>query len=377
MPHSPMHLVFTPFTYSSDKAGQSYACLRVNFPYADTALKAQLKALGMRWAMEEKHYFFMVPEGQTSEQWVAHLRAALAQPAQIHEAPASKPLPQEPLPEAHHQLLSRYGQELTVRRYSFKTAKNYQSAFRLFLTHIAPRLPLEVGKADIIAWLESLILEKQISESYQNGIINAIKFYYEVVEQQPGQYYEIARPRRAFQNPKVLSKEEVRDMIQRTANPKHRCLLMLAYGGGLRLGELLALRPEDLDIQRMCIYVLRGKGKKDREVPLPERLLAEVQTYLAAARPLTWLFEGETAGEPYNERSAQMVVKQAAARAGIQRPVTMHMLRHSYATHLLEGGTDIRYIQEMLGHNSIKTTERYTHVARTHRPASPLDDLAL
>ncbi len=372
-----IQLALTPFTYPASQTGKTYACLRVNFPYADAVLKAQLKALGMRWAMEGKYYYFVVPEGQTSEHWAAHLRAALAQPAQIHEVPASKPPQQEPLLEAHHQLLSRYAQQLTVRRYSFKTAKNYQSAFRLFLTHIAPRLPLEVSKSDIIAWLESLILEKQISESYQNGIINAIKFYYEVVEQQPRQYYEIARPRRAFQNPKVLSKEEVRDLIQRTANPKHRCLLMLAYGGGLRLGELLALRPEDLDTRRMCIYVLRGKGKKDREVPLPERLLAEVQSYLAAAQPLTWLFEGETTGEPYSERSAQMVVKQAAARAGIQRPVTMHMLRHSYATHLLEGGTDIRYIQEMLGHNSIKTTERYTHVARTHRPASPLDDLGV
>ncbi|MDX1909340.1 MAG: tyrosine-type recombinase/integrase [Bacteroidia bacterium] len=372
-----MYINLTTFTYHAPQTGKIYTCLRINFPYADAALKERLKALGMRWAPEGKYYYFIVLEGQPVEQWAAQLRAALVLPAQAPEAPAPQPPQQEPLPETHHQLLSRYAQQLTVRRYSFKTAKNYQSAFRLFLAHIAPRLPLEVGKADIIAWLESLILEKHISESYQNGIINAIKFYYEVVEQQPRQYYEIARPRRAFQNPKVLSKEEVRDMIQRTANPKHRCLLMLAYGGGLRLGELLTLRPEDLDMQRMCIYILRGKGKKDREVPLPDRLLAEVQSYLTAAQPLTWLFEGETAGEPYSERSAQMVVKQAATRAGIQRPVTMHMLRHSYATHLLEGGTDIRYIQEMLGHNSLKTTERYTHVARTHRPASPLDDLGL
>ncbi len=372
-----MYINFTPFSYASDKTGRSYACLRVNFPYTNTALKTQLKGMGMRWATNEKYYYFIVPEGQPAAQWEAHLRAALVQPTDAPTTPILLSPLQPSLPEAHSQLLSRYAQQLIVRRYSLKTAKNYESAFRLFLCHIAPRLPLEVGKADIIAWMESLILEKHISESYQNGIINAIKFYYEVVEEQPWQYYEIARPRRAFQNPKVLSKEEVRDMIRLTPNPKHRCLLMLAYGGGLRLGELLALRPEDLDKHRMCIYVLRGKGKKDREVPLPDRMLAEVQSYLTAAQPLTWLFEGETVGEPYSERSAQQVVKQAAARAGIQRPVSTHMLRHSYATHLLEGGVDIRYIQEMLGHNSIKTTERYTHVARSHRPASPLDDLDL
>ncbi|MEZ4773109.1 MAG: tyrosine-type recombinase/integrase [Bacteroidia bacterium] len=143
----------------------------------------------------------------------------------------------------------------------------------------------------------------------------------------------------------------------------------------MRLGEVIGLSLKDLDLQRRVIRVNRGKGKKDREVPLPEMLVPVLDAYMAQYQPLTFLFEGETVGERYSDRSLQQVVKQAAARAGIHRTVTAHMMRHSYATHLLEAGTDIRYIQEVLGHSSIKTTQVYTHVARQHKPVSPLDSL--
>jgi integrase/recombinase XerD len=216
-----------------------------------------------------------------------------------------------------------------------------------------------------------------ISEAYQNTLINAIKFYYEQVEGQPRQYYEVPRPKRPHTNPKVLAKEEVRDLLLGTDNLKHRAMLMLAYGLGLRLGEVLALTPPDIDSRRMALYVRAGKGKKDRNLPLPETLLQLLREQFRQFRPVTFLFEGQRPGEPYSERSLQLVIKQAAERAGIRRPITMHMLRHSYATHLLEAGTDIRVIQDLLGHSSIKTTEIYTHVAQHTRPASPLDSLGL
>jgi integrase/recombinase XerD len=146
---------------------------------------------------------------------------------------------------------------------------------------------------------------------------------------------------------------------------------------GLRLGEVLGLTPQDVDSRRMVLYVRGGKGKKDRDLPLPESLLQLLREQFRLFRPVTFLFEGQRPGEPYSERSLQLVVKQAAGRAGISRPVTLHMLRHSYATHLLETGTDIRIIQSLLGHSSIKTTEIYTHVAQNNRPASPLDALGL
>jgi integrase/recombinase XerD len=152
---------------------------------------------------------------------------------------------------------------------------------------------------------------------------------------------------------------------------------MLAYGAGLRLGEILGLKLTDINSQRMIIRVNRGKGKKDRELPLPEKLLKLLRDYVTLYKPKEQLFEGQVKGIPYTSRSAQQVIKQAAMRAGIKRPVTMHMLRHSYATHLLESGIDIRYIQEALGHESIRTTEVYTHVAKDRKPASPLDTLEI
>ena len=216
-----------------------------------------------------------------------------------------------------------------------------------------------------------------VSESYQNVIINAIKFYYEQVEDQPRQVYALPRPKPPKQNPKVLSKDEVKALIHHTENAKHRAMLMLAYGLGLRLNEVLALTPADIDAKRMALYVRSGKGKKDRDLPLTESLLLLLREQYRQFRPETYLFEGQTPGEQYSERSLQQVVKQAAERAGIRRPVTLHMLRHSYATHLLEAGTDIRIIQDLLGHSSIKTTEIYTHVAQNKRPISPLTELGL
>lgn len=137
----------------------------------------------------------------------------------------------------------------------------------------------------------------------------------------------------------------------------------------------LALTPQDIDSRRMALYVRGGKGKKDRDLPLPDTLLLLLRQQFRQFRPVTFLFEGQHPGEPYSERSLQQVVKQAAERAGIGRPISLHTLRHSYAIHLLEAGTDIRIIPDLLGHSSIKTTEIYTHVAQRTRPASPLDSL--
>jgi integrase/recombinase XerD len=214
-----------------------------------------------------------------------------------------------------------------------------------------------------------------ISESYQNIIINSIKFYYEKVENKPRTIYTIPRPKRYEPLPKVLDKEEVRKMILGTQNLKHRCLLLLLYGSGLRLGEVLNLLPRDVDRARGVLHIRRAKGKKDREVPVHPALIDLLARQMRDGQHLTWVFEGAMPGEPYSDRSVQNVVKQAAARAGINRPVTAHMLRHSYATHLMEEGIDLRIIQSNLGHSSIKTTEIYTHVARQKKPRSPLDDI--
>lgn len=345
---------------------------QVFFPYSDTAVRTALLGAGVRYEAAARGY--LLPAHATA---VAALHAACQLLGLALHTPAVPALATElPLPTPQEVLLSRYSQFIVLKRYSPSTLKNYRGAFQLFLAHHAPRLPLELTKQDVLDYLAGRVAAG-ISEAYQNTLINALKFYYEQVEGQPRQYYEVPRPKRPHTNPKVLAKEEVRDLLLGTDNLKHRAMLMLAYGLGLRLGEVLALTPPDIDSRRMALYVRAGKGKKDRDLPLPETLLQLLREQFRQFRPVTFLFEGQRPGEPYSERSLQLVIKQAAERAGIRRPITMHMLRHSYATHLLEAGTDIRVIQDLLGHSSIKTTEIYTHVAQHTRPASPLDSLGL
>ncbi len=294
--------------------------------------------------------------------------------AKTRQQPVAK-LPSVQLGEAHQRAMQQLEETLVRRQYAYNTRKSYRNLFGSFLAYFAKEDINELTKQQIEAYLLHRVKEDVISESHQNALINAIKFYYEKVLERDRMYYDIARPVRHDPLPKVLSKAEVAQMITLTINLKHRCMLMLLYGSGLRLSEVLGLLPTDIDSKRMTICVAKSKGKKDRVVPLPDKLLVPLRNYYRAHEPVTFLFEGQTPGERYSPRSLQAVVKQAADRAGIERPVTAHMLRHSYATHLLEAGTDIRYIQEVLGHSSIKTTERYTHVAMSQKPISPLDIL--
>ncbi len=344
----------------------------VFFPFSNAAVRNALLAAGVRYEPSAKGYIL-----PASSEVVAQVQAACQQLSLALLVPPTPVLAGElPPPTPHAALLSRYCQFITLKRYSPNTLKSYRAAFVLFLAHCAPRLPLDLTKQDVLDYLAGRVAGG-ISETYQNLLINAIKFYYEQVEGQPRQYYAIPRPKRAHQNPKVLAQGEVKSLLQGTENLKHRTMLMLAYGLGLRLGEVLALTPADIDSWRMVLYVRGGKGKKDRDLPLPESLLLLLREQFREHRPVIYLFEGQHPGEPYSERSLQMVVKQAASRAGILCPVSLHMLRHSYATHLMEAGTDTRIIQDLLGHSSIKTTEIYTHVAQRARPLSPLDNLGL
>lgn len=354
------------------RLSEARTVFQVFFPYSNSGLRTALLGAGVYYAAAARGYLLpATPEA------VAQLQAA-CEPLGLllHVSPTPALAVPMPPPTPHEALLSRYCQFIALKRYSPQTLKNYRGAFQLFLARHTPRLPFELAKQDVLDYLAGRVAAG-ISEAYQNLLINAIKFYYEQVEGQPRQYYDVPRPKRPLQNPKLLAKEEVKALLQGTDNLKHRAMLMLAYGLGLRLGEVLALTPVDIDSKRMALYVRGGKGKKDRNLPLPESLLQLLREQFRQFRPTTFLFEGVQPGGPYSPRSLQQVVKQAAERASIHRPISLHMLRHSYATHLLEGGTDIRMIQELLGHASIKTTEIYTHVAQRTRVASPLDDLGL
>ena len=266
---------------------------------------------------------------------------------------------------------------LSSRRYSVNTIKTYTEALRVFIRFMGDKQPEEWNLADIIRFNNDYILKNGHSVSYQNQMVNAVKLFLKVVENKQIRIDEIHRPRPEHRLPNVLSKEEVKAILQALSNLKHRCMLSLMYSCGLRRGELLSLKPVDIDSKRNLVHIRLGKGKKDRVVPLSGRVLAVLREYYVAYRPQLWLFEGQKSGQPYDERSLSEVLKQARQKAGITKPVTLHWLRHSYATHLLESGTDLRYIQELLGHKHSKTTEIYTHVSTQslQRIKSPFDDL--
>lgn len=208
--------------------------------------------------------------------------------------------------------------------------------------------------------------------------INAIKFYYEKVNRGERKFYALERPLKENRLPVILSEEEVTEILKSCDNLKHRAMLFLTYAAGLRRSELIKLRITDIDLDRNLINVYGGKGKKDRITLLSGKVQEILIGYYNQYQPKYWVFEGEDGGQ-YSASSLQKVFKQALVRSGVRKPATLHTLRHSFATHLLESGTDIRYIQVLLGHNSSRTTEMYAHVTRKgfEKIRSPLDSLDL
>jgi integrase/recombinase XerD len=230
---------------------------------------------------------------------------------------------------------------------------------------------------DIVYFNNEYILKNKFSSSFQNQVVNALKLFFQVVENRNLDPQLIHRPRQPKSLPNVLSKEEVKALLASLANLKHKAMLSLIYGCGLRSGELLRLKAEHIDSRRLVVIIKQAKGNKDRIAPLSIKFIELLREYFKAYRPKVYLFEGQVAGNPYDARSLQLVLKQAVAKTKIKKPVTLHWLRHSYATHLLEAGTDLRYIQEILGHKSSKTTELYTHVSTKsiQKITSPFDTL--
>lgn len=251
--------------------------------------------------------------------------------------------------------------KLELKRYSNNTVRAYVNCFEAFLNHYPNLDPININEREIRSYLQKLIQEGK-SNSYVNQALNSIKFYYEVVLGMPNRFYSIERPRKEKKLPEVLSKEEVIAIINNTNNIKHKCIVSLLYSSGLRRNELLNLKIKDVDSKRMMVRIRNSKGNKDRYTVLSAEVLKDLKIYYKEYRPKEFLFEGAKGGR-YSATSVLNVVASAARRAGIYKRISPHMLRHSFATHLLENGTDIRHIQLLLGHNSTKTTEIYTHVA--------------
>jgi integrase/recombinase XerD len=263
--------------------------------------------------------------------------------------------------ENHRVCPEEYLQKLELKRYANNTVKTYVGCFELFINYYRDAEIMSLNENDIRSYLQKLIQEGK-SNSYVNQMVNAIKFYYEVVKEMPNRFYSVERPRKEHKLPKVLSKEEIKAIIAHTNNIKHKCIVSLLYSSGLRRSELLNLKPADIDSKRMLIRVNGGKGAKDRLTLLSSNVLSDLRQYFLEWRPKIWLFESPD-GSQYSAGSVKEIINAASKKAKIFKAVSPHMLRHSFATHLLENGTDLRYIQSLLGHSSSKTTEIYTHVA--------------
>ena len=277
----------------------------------------------------------------------------------------------------YEKAIKDFSDQLILKRYSENTIIVYKEQIVRFFKYYSIEDPSELTDENVKEYMLFLLKKKKISFSYQKQVISAIKFYFEkILRRETKKYYfeiPISKERKL---PIVLSKLEVKQIIESTNNLKHKTILSTIYSAGLRLSEAVNLKIADIDSERKLIYVRGGKGKKDRTTILSEELLNLLRKYFKEYHPKVWLFEGFN-GEQYSKRSVQKVFYEVLNKTNIDKKVSVHSLRHSFATHLLELGEDLRYIQKILGHKSSKTTEIYTHITKKglSKIKSPLDNL--
>jgi integrase/recombinase XerD len=290
---------------------------------------------------------------------------------------AKKPVVLPPATPYVHTCSNEFTKWLEYRRYSESTVKSYTQAIKSLMRYVSPKKAEDVTEDDVVDFIHGYLVHNGYSYTYQNQVINAVKLFFDKVYHTKFDIERIERPRRVHKLPNVLSKQEIKSILDAPKNVKHRTILRMIYGCGLRRSEVLNLKLSDVDSKRKLLIIRNTKGKKDRVVPVSDKIIAMLRDYYKMYRTKTWLFEGRTPGTQYTATSLREVLYNAVKKAGINKPVTPHWLRHSYATHLLETGTDLRYIQELLGHKSSRTTEIYTHVTMKslQNIRSPLDDL--
>ena len=370
---------------SPGKPGQ----LVVKFEYSEAAVAAIKQVPGRRWNPEGK--FWTIPDTAEARVKLAEVFAAPTKTTadwievtpKSDSPPPRRPrwpfVPGKPLTtNPPHSLIKAVDDELVLRGMAYGTRKSYGQHLRNYFDWLKVR-PEEATREDIRGYLVQMAESGLASAGYCRQARAALIMLYATVLKQPDKVRDLPRMKRPQQLPIVLSREEIARLFKVTNNLKHRALLMTAYSAGLRVGEVVRLKVSDLDSKRMQIRVTAGKGAKDRYTLLSEIALQVLREYFHAYKPKSWLFAGQDQTDHLSERSAQQIFQDARKKAGIAKQATFHALRHSFATHLLEDGVDIRYIQELLGHGSIETTERYTHVTQKgmERIKSPLDRLKL
>ena len=281
------------------------------------------------------------------------------------------------LSEENRVAFTEYVTLLQLKAYSNSTIRTYKNEFGAFLMVLKLKSAASITPEELKRYMIYCTVTLKLGENSLHSRLNALKFYYEQVLKQEKFFYDIPRPKKAFQLPKVISEEKIAEGLLAIKNLKHKTLLLLAYSAGLRVSEVISLKITDINSDRMQININRAKGKKDRVVTLSRSILEILREYYKAYKPKEWLFEGQNSEEHYSARSAQLIFKAAYKDLNLPLQCSFHSLRHSFATHLLENGTDISYIQKILGHGDIKTTLRYARVSNKDigKIESPLDKL--
>lgn len=271
-------------------------------------------------------------------------------------------------------LRQRMLEDMSIRNFAENTQLSYMQQVSAFARHFG-RSPEDLGPEQIRAYQSHLVVDRHLTASSVGTATAALRFLYRVTLRRDWTPDDIPMPKKPFKLPVVLSPQEVTLFLSSVANLKHRTILMTAYAAGLRVSEATHLKVTDVNSQRMVIRVNQGKGNKDRYVMLSPRLLEALRSYRTVVRPKTWLFPGDIAGRPITRDAVGQACQKARRACGVKKPITPHSLRHAFATHLLEAGTDVRRIQLLLGHRSLATTSRYLKIATSTvcATASPLD----
>lgn len=342
----------------------------------DLELQDLLKSLGAKWSNTQKCWWILNnPKNLNAlvlrakgKAWIDYSALKDEKKKQATQQTKQQNLALEPL------LPESYTRSLLRMRYSENTINSYSFHFNEFLNQIAPTTINNFTDEDIRKYQDWLVTIKKVSQSTQNIAINAIKFYLEKVAGGMRKEYYIDRPRKEKQLPVVLSEEEVLRIFRATPNAKHRLIFAMLYSTGMRIGEIINLRKQDIDLERNLVHVKGAKGKKDRITILSENLIPVLKTYFQEYKPNYWFLEGPERAQ-YSASSIRKSLERSVKTAGLIKHITPHTFRHSFATHLLERGTDTRYIQELLGHSRPETTAIYAQVSNKslQKVRNPLD----
>jgi len=373
----------TPKIYLQEIIIDGHKHLKCSFDFSRVIFEEMRNFPNSKWEAAQR-FFLIRDEGDTmnilfqkfkGKAWIERLKYRVN--PDVNATLVKEPKCElNPLNSVQDDYIQKFRRYMRMRRYSENTIKTYTDALSVFLRYCDSKEIDQISNLDLINFNNDYILAKKRSSSYQNQVINAVRLFFEKIENRKLELETIERPKNGKYLPEIFSLEEVERLLSGTENLKHRCILMLIYSAGLRRGELLRLKPRDIDSNRMVIHIHGSKGKKDRIVPLSEVALEHLRNYYCEYRPKEFLFEGQNGGM-YGERSIQSIFIQAKDRAKITKHSSLHTLRHSYATHLLESGVNLRFIQELLGHSSPKTTQIYTHVSSDgiRKIQSPLDKI--